>query len=201
MIHDIEQNTDEWFQLRMGLVTASNFSKPMALYDKAFGKPAIEYAQRIAIESITRVAIDTYNNEWMEKGKLREDDARVMYEQQNFCDVFRGGMAQDGRFGASADGQTEDNGIIEIKCVKYNTHFQRLLKGGFDTSYQWQIRGGMWLYDVEWCDFISYCPDFPLNKRLYVFRVERDLDIEKQMISRLNQFVKEVDKFTLILNQ
>jgi putative phage-type endonuclease len=201
MIHEIEQNTDEWFQLRMGKITASNFASVMANEPKAFGKPALQYAMRVAIETRTKIAIDTFNNEWMERGKQLEDDARTMYEQLNFCEVHPGGFAEQGRFGASADGQTEDNGLIEIKSVKYNTHFERLIKGGYDTSYQWQIRGQMWLYDVAWCDFVSFCPDFPLNKQMYVYRVERDLEIEKLMIARLNIFTAQVDSYSQILNQ
>ena len=92
-------------------------------------------------------------------------------------------------------------GLVEIKCVKFNTHFERLVKGGFDTSYQWQIRGLMWVYDRPWCDFVSYCPDFPINKQLYVFRVERDLVIESAMTERLKQFKNQVEYFTTILNQ
>ena len=51
MIHFIEQNTDEWLQLRIGKITASNFGTVMANYGKAFGNPAKDYAMRIAIES------------------------------------------------------------------------------------------------------------------------------------------------------
>ena len=198
MIHEIEQNTEEWFQLRMGKITASNFGKIMANQGKAFGNPALEYAQRVAIESITKTSIETFTSEWMERGKILEDDARILYSKHKFCDVLPGGMAEDGRFGASTDGRPGD-GIMEIKCVKYNTHFKRLLKGGLDTTYQWQINGQMWLYDVDWCDFVSYCPEFPPEKQLYVFRVERDREAEKSMIERLDLFVKEVDKYTKVL--
>lgn len=95
----------------------------------------------------------------------------------------------------------KNSGLIEIKCVKYSTHFERLIKGGFDTAYQWQIRGQMWLYDAPWCDFVSYCPDFPINKQLYVYRVERDPQLEQQMVNRLKAFKNQVEYFTTILNQ
>jgi len=198
-IHDIEQNTDEWLQLRMGLITASNFAAILANNGKAFGKPAIDYAQRIAIEKKTQRSIDTYSNEWMERGKELESEARELYEGLNFCEVHPGGISVAGRYGASADGQTEDNGLVEIKCVKYNTHFERLLKGGYDTKYQWQIHGQMCLYDVEYCDFISYCPDFPEDKQLYVYRVMRDLSLEDIMIERLEEFIPIVDKHIALL--
>ena len=189
---DIEQNTEEWFELRRGKITASNFGIVMANYEKAFGNPAIQYAQRIAIEGKTNVNIETFKNEYMEKGIELEQDAREAYQDLTFTDVLPGGFAEKGRFGASADGLAGD-GLIEIKSPKYSTHFNTLIKGGYDSVYQWQIRGQMWLYNRDWCDFVSYCPDFPQNKQLYIFRVDRDEELEKRLIVRLNELADVVD--------
>lgn len=197
---NIEQNTDKWFELRRGKITASNFGTIMANYGKAFGNPAIQYAQRIAIESKTNRSIEMFKNEWMERGIELEADARELYSDLTFTDVLPGGFAESGRFGASSDGLAGD-GLIEIKSVKYSTHFDRIIKGGFDTSYQWQIRGQMWLYDKPWCDFVSYCPDFPVNKQLYIFRVDRDAEQESKLISRLNDFEKTVQSYINTLEQ
>lgn len=201
MIHRIDQNTDEWMELRMGKITASNFATIMANDGKAFGKPAITYAQKVAIESYTHRSIESYTNEWMERGKEQEDAARDAYKAHMFVDVHPGDFAEDetGTYGASSDGQVEGGGLIEIKCVKYNTHFERLLKGSYDTSYRWQILGNLWLYDQEWCDFVSYCSDFPVSKQLYVFRVFRDRAVEAGMISRLTDFANQVNLFKSIL--
>lgn len=200
MIHHIDQNTDEWFALRMGKITSSNFGSIMANYPNKWGNPAIQYAMRVAIESKTNVSIETYKNDFMEKGLERESDARELYQDLTFTEVLPGGFCEVGRFGSSSDGLVDD-GLIEIKSVKYNTHFERLIKKGFDTSYQWQIRGQMWLYDKPWCDFVSYCPEMPHNKQLYICRVERDITEEDKMIFRLNEFAQVVDKYTNILEQ
>ena len=196
----VDQGSDEWFRLRMGKITSSNFSKIMANYGKAFGNPAIQYAQRVAIEGKTNISIETFTNEWMEKGIELEQEAREAYEMAMFVDVLPGGFCESGRFGSSSDGLVGD-GMVEIKCPKYSTHFERLVKGGYDTAYQWQIRGQMWIYDKPWCDFTSYCPDFPHNKQLYIFRVERDKAEEDHMKARLDTFVKQVDLFIKILEQ
>lgn len=197
---DIEQNTEEWFALRRGKVTASNFGAIMANYGKAFGNPALQYAMRVAIEAKTDRTIETFKNEWMERGLELEDEARQMYSDMTFAEVLNGGFCERDRFGASSDGLSGE-GMIEIKCVKYSTHFERLVKGGFDTSYQWQIRGQMYVYDLPWCDFVSYCPDFPLNKQLYIYRVYRDAEEEEKLIARLNDFVKQVDSYIQILER
>ena len=200
MIHHIEQNTDAWFQLRMGKITSSNFATIMANNGKAFGKPALQYAMRVAIESKTNRSIETFKNDWMERGLEMEQEAREAYEMLTFTDVLPGGFCESGMFGSSSDGLV-DKGMIEIKCPKYSTHFDSLIKGGYDLSYQWQIRGQMWLYDKEWCDFVSYCPDLPHNKQLYIFRVERDRGEETKLIGRLNEFAKQVNTYINILEQ
>ena len=192
--HQIDQNTDEWLQLRTGFITTSNFSTIMANNGKAFGSPAVQYAQKVAIESRTKRNIETFKNDWMQRGNDLEDDARRMYSELNFVDVKPGGFMEFKEFGSSSDGLT-DPGMIEIKCPKYSTHMERIMKGGPDRSYLWQIRGQMWIYDRPWCDFVSYCPDFPADKQLYVSRIERDAEPEDMMIVRLKEFIKLVDEY------
>lgn len=204
IIHEVEQNTDEWMQLRMGKITASNFAAIMANMSKPgqpFGNPALQYAMRVAIEGKTQRVIETYTNDWMERGKELEEEARNAYTAAEFNELDPGGFAELDGCGASSDGRVLGGGLIEIKCVKYSTHFERLVKGGYDTAYQWQIMGQMYLYDALWCDFVSYCPDFPVNKQLYTFRVERDQILEDTMLDRLKAFKNKVDEYTKILEQ
>jgi len=191
--HEIAQD-DEWLQLRMGFVTSSNFATIMANYGKAFGNPAIQYAQRVAIEGVTKRSVENYTNQWMERGIELEEAARQMYSDMTFTDVAPGGFMEFGRFASSSDGLAGE-GMIEIKCPKYSTHFERLVKGGADYTYKWQMVGQMMCYDRPWVDFVSYCPDFPIDKQLYTFRLERDQAEEEKLIGRLNEFLTVVDDY------
>ena len=196
IFHDIDQaDQEQWLELRRGFITSSNFALIQANAGKAFGNPALEYAMKVAIEAKTNRGITGFTNSWMERGIELEAEAREMYSNLTFTEVTNGGFMEYGRFGSSSDGLTEE-GMIEIKCPKYTTHFKRIMLGGFDQSYRWQIRGQMWLYDKQWCDSVSYCPDFPVDKQLYIHRVMRDLDEEKIMIERLAKFVQIVDNYT-----
>ena len=198
---DVEQNTDEWFNLRLGKATSSNFGKIMANDGKSFGNPAIEYAQQIALETITgkRNETNSYSNALMQRGNELEPLAIEMYEEQNFVCVTNGGFNISDRLGDSPDGNI-GKGCIEVKSVLANTQWKRLKKGGYDSSYQWQIQGHIWLGEKEWCDFVSYCPEMPENKQLYVFRVYPDNKMMERMGERiLGQFLKEVDNNIEIL--
>jgi len=189
--HDVAQNSDEWFQLRSGLLTSSNLGKVMANYGKAFGEPAKKYAVQIAIEQITGNPIGSnYSNEHMERGHQQEPIARMMYEEQTFCDVTNGGFFGSDFVGCSPDGLVDKDGAIEIKCVIGSVHYATLKRQSFDPAYKWQCIGNLSFTGRKWLDFVSYCADFPENKRLYVFRLNASEFKEEFKIidSRISEF-------------
>lgn len=200
---DVEQNSEEWFNLRMGKITSSNFDKIMANEGKSFGNPAIEYAQKVALEIVTGNLDETasYSNSYMERGQDLEPIALQEYEAEYLYSVGNGGfnMSEDKRLGDSPDGIVE-NGCIEIKSVIPKTQWKRIKSNPFDTSYKWQVYGHILIGGYDWCDFISYCPEMPENKRLIVTRIHKDEEMIERLSNRLELFIKEVDKHVQILN-
>jgi hypothetical protein len=195
---DIDQNTDEWLDMRIGKVTGSSCSKVMANYGKAFGDPAKKAAVQVAVEQLTgkRSSGDSYSNAHMERGHEQEPIARALYEDQYFVDVTNGGFFDCGNAGCSPDGLVGDNGIIEIKSVIAHVHYANIKRGGIDPAYKWQIYFNLLKTEREWIDFVSYCSDFPLDKQLYVYRVNRNnCEDEFKMINdREVQFFMLVDE-------
>lgn len=181
--HDVEQNSDEWHELRLGKATASNFSSFMANYGKAFGDPAKKYALQIALERINGFKQDSFTNEHMERGHEQEPIARMLYEDEHFAKVENGGFFDCGLYGDSPDGLINDNGVIEIKSVIASTHYANLTRGTFDPAYKWQLVGHLDCTGRDWVDFISYCAEFPIDKQLIVYRVTRDsIEDELEML-------------------
>lgn len=193
---NIEQNSDDWYDLRMGRLTTSNLGAVMAHYGKPFGQPARRYAVEIALERITGVEQGrSFYNSVMERGHALEPLARKRYELEYFCTVTNGGFFAADEYGGSPDGLVGDDGVIEIKSVIPVTHYDTLMRGTYDSAYHWQIVGHIEITGREWCDFISYCPEFPDEKALFVKRITRDEvseDIEKLRIRR-GQFLELVD--------
>lgn len=196
MFVNIRQNTEEWFQLRLGKITSSNFDKIMANEGKAFGPPAIEYAEKVALEVVTgeRDESSSFKNGYMERGNDLEPVAKELYEIERFCEVSNGGfnISDCEKFGDSPDGNVGKNGCIEIKSVIPKTQWKRIKKGGVDMAYKWQIQGHLLLGKKEWCDFVSYCPEMPENKRLHIERVYPDEDMIERLKQRLTLFHEEV---------
>lgn len=194
--HDIEQNTEAWFDLRAGKVTSSKMAVIMAYFGKGFGEPAKKYAQLIALERHTGVKIESssYQSRAMKNGHINEPLARDMYEKEMMVSVKRGGFFEDGKRGDSPDGLVGTAGTVEIKAVEQAAHWEVITKGGYDSAYQWQIQNHIWVPGREWCDFVSLCLDFPPEKQLYIFRVKRDENMILKMKIRLAQFEELVEE-------
>lgn len=194
---DVNQNTDEWFELRAGKLTSSKLGTIMANFGKAFGEPAKKYAVNIAIEQITGEPISSdYSNEHMERGHEQEPLARMLYEQETFCDVTNGGFWEGDFIGCSPDGMVGNNGCIEIKSVIPHVHFANIKRQTVDPAYKWQCIGNLMLTDSDWLDFISYCDTFPEDKKLYTYRLKKEAYQEefKMLLSRINDFEKLVNE-------
>ena len=189
--YDVEQNTEEWQQLRCGRLTSSNLSKVMANYGKAFGEPAKRLAVSIAVQQITgEIEESSYKNEHMERGHEQEPIARALYESVTYQNVTNGGFFGSDFVGCSPDGLLEDDGLIEIKSVIASTHYANLKRGSVDPAYRWQCIGNLKLTGREYIDFISYCSTFPVNAQLCIFRINKDdCQDEFQMLDmRIEQF-------------
>jgi len=203
MFHDIEQNTDEWLDMRIAKVTGSAVGKIMANYGKAFGDPAKKAAVTIARESVTgkRSLVESYSNAHMERGHEQEPIARALYEELTFCDVDNGGFYDNGLTGCSPDGLVNDDGLIEIKSVIDTTHFATMQRNSFDPTYKWQLYFNLKESGREWIDFVSYCADFPERTQLFTYRIWASLSGEqfKQIDLRLLEFESLIDQYKYVI--
>ena len=189
--HNVEQNSEEWYELRGGKITGSALCKAMANYGKAFGEPAKKYAVSIALEQITGNAQPSgYSNEHMERGHEEEHLARMAYEEEYFAEVTNGGFFELDGIGCSPDGLVGEDGVIEIKSAIPSIHYARIKNQSFDSAYKWQLIGNMKMTGREWIDFISYCSGFPIGRQLYVYRLQAsDYQKEYKMIdARIGEF-------------
>ena len=186
-IINVEQGSDEWLQIRLGVATASNFSKIVTSKGE-IAKPYAEYALKLASETLLDEPEDSYKSADMERGNELEPLAREAYEEYNFCQVKEVGfMLSDCKnYGYSPDGLVGEDGLIEIKCPKANNHAKYLAGKKCPTEYIAQVQGGLMISGRKWCDFVSYHPDFKEGCEIFVCRVTRDEDF----ISKLETNIK-----------
>ncbi len=184
VFHDIIQNSELWYQLRLGRFTASTFKdlfmgKTTTGYQKAIYKPVFE--------KLTGEKPESFTSEYMERGHELEPLAKDCYEKETFNSVSNGGFFSLGDWiGASPDGLIDYDGILEVKCPAYNTMINYLLTGTLPKTYKYQVYGQLFVTGRQWCDFMAYHPKLaPL-----IIRIERDETIIKEIEDKLNESIK-----------
>lgn len=186
-IINCQQGTDKWLKARLGIPTASNFSKIITTKGER-SDTFRSYAFQVSSEILTTEQEETYKNEYMQRGNDLEDEARQEYQEETLNLVEEIGFVKHDCYGYSPDGFIGENGILEIKCPKQNTHMKYLYDDSLPSTYKAQVQGGLLATGRKWCDFVSYNPNFIEGKQLLVVRVERDDGFIKSLEKALTEF-------------
>jgi putative phage-type endonuclease len=186
--YKVEQNSDEWFALRRGKFTASTF-KDLFMGENTQGYKDAIY--KVAFERLTNTSPESFTNEYMQRGNELEPEARAWYEFEKNVEVIKAGFFEyNDWIGASPDGLVGDSGLIEIKCPKFSTMMDYLIKKELPKTYFHQVHGQLLVTDRQWCDFIAYHPSLPK----FVLRVEREKKIDDEILDKLFKAIKEVEQ-------
>jgi len=164
------QGTTDWLIERIGVVTASNFSKVFTTAGKLSTSRDGLINQLIA-ENLLQKPTEMFKSDAMQRGNDLEPEARALAELMLGVDIEEYGLIKmdDYEIGCSSDGLWDDTGI-EIKCPNASTHISYLRKGKLPTIYIQQVQGTMLVLDLSEYWFLSYHPDLePL-----LIKVKRD---------------------------
>ena len=164
------QGTTDWLIERIGVVTASNFSKVFTTAGKLSTSRDGLINQLIA-ENLLQKPTEMFKSDAMQRGNDLEPEARALAELMLGVDIEEYGLIKmdDYEIGCSSDGLWDDTGI-EIKCPNASTHISYLRKGKLPTIYTQQVQGTMLVLDLSEYWFLSYHPDLePL-----LIKVKRD---------------------------
>lgn len=191
------QRSEEWFQARVGKVSASRIGDLMARTQKGWGAPRKHYLAEKVAERITGKPRDRRKVASLDMRLELEPEARAAYEFYRDVEVVEVGFIEHPLIpnaGASPDGRVLPKGGLEIKSPDEEQHIELLISQAVDLGYVYQVQFNIDCCEADWWDFASYCPNMPEELKLYVQRFERD-DV---MIRRINQavieFLAEVDE-------
>jgi hypothetical protein len=206
----IEQRTEEWFQQRLGKVTASRISDVIAKTKTGISTSRQNYLVQLVSERLTGKKGDSYVNQAMLDGIEREGAARALYMLNNDVSVIEVGFFDHpviANSGASPDGAVESSesgkyaGLIEIKCPIESTHTSTLMSKSVPSKYIPQIQWQMACTNAKWVDFVSYNPNFPVELQLFVSRVEKNDELIKELEAEVIKFLDEVDQIIIKLKE
>ena len=185
--YDVEQNSEEWMQLRLGKFTASSFKQLFA------AKSTLDYRKcinQVVYEILTGEQPESFSNQYMDRGHELEPIAREIYSMKTFNDIDNGGFFELNKYvGCSPDGLIGENGLIEIKCPSFNTMIEYLENKTLPNEYKYQVHGQLFVTGRKYCDFMAFHPKL----KPFILRIERDETICTQIDLALKEAIKTVE--------
>jgi hypothetical protein len=172
---EVEQGSEQWHDLRRGIVTASTIKSLITA-------KTVQVASNIESRSLTATLVaervngftdDNYVSFDMARGHEIEPLARELYAKTYGTPVTEMGfmIREDDRgylFGYSPDGLVLDTGLIETKCRRPKEHIAAVIADEVPAENMAQIQGGLFVTNRRWCDYLSYSPGMAMwRKRVY----------------------------------
>jgi hypothetical protein len=162
---NVIQGSDEWAELRRGILTASEMKLIITPTLKvAENDKCSAHVYEIAAQRITGYVEPHYISDDMLRGHEDEIEARLQYIL-NYAPVQEVGFITSDRWGFtigySPDGLVGNDGLIECKSRRQKYQLQTIVENVSEETipadYTVQIQTGLLVTGRKWCDFITYC--------------------------------------------
>lgn len=194
---DVEQRSEAWDRLRLGIPTASSFSKIVTPAGK-LSTQADKFLDSLLAEWMFGGPLEDpetqFRSQWMERGIFMEQQAYQSYEFETDNETRKVGFVatDDGLIGCSPDrfivsGEKIIRGL-ELKCPSPAVHARYMRTGSIETDYKPQIQGCMMVCELDSWDVQSYCPPFPS----VIVPVQRDEAYIKTLRCALEEFTDKI---------
>ena len=186
-IINVEQGTDEWFNTRLGKVTASIFSKVVTKAGKPSASMEGVINNAVAEMILGKPQDEMFQSYYMQRGNELEGEALDLF---NFCtdsEFQKVGFLDSGKgYGCSPDGLNEKiKQGLELKCPAAHTHVGYLSGGGLPKDYFQQVQFSLIVSGFEYWSFGSYHPDLPV----FIHKEPRDEKFIKLAMPILDECV------------
>lgn len=190
IIRNIEQGSQEWLSLRLGIVTCSELDVLMVngKGEAGFGAGAFTYMDRLIGERITEAEAEPWRgNGSSARGHILEPAVRNLYcLRRNLPEgaIDQVAIILNHDIGYSPDGVIGDDGLIEVKTKVPEKLVTVILENKVPGEHVAQCQGGLWVSEREWIDFLGHWPGMPLC----LVRAYRDEAYIRKLAGRVSTF-------------
>lgn len=195
--HKVEQRTEEWHLLRLGLPTASAFSRIVTPKGKlsearsAGGGPEGYMHELLAEMMLGRpldLDLENYQGAYMARGTDLEDSAISSYEFLKGETMPGGFVTNDAAtYGCSPDRLVGEDGGLEIKIPGAKTHVRYMLNPeSLKQEYKVQVQGSLLVTGRDWWDQMSYHPEL----QPVIIRAYRDTEFIETLRMAIDSFAE-----------
>ena len=193
----MEQRTDEWFEARLGKVTASRIYDVLSKTKSGYSATRKNYMAQLICERLTGNREESFKTAAMQRGNDIEPKARARYMLETGELVEETGFINHPTIdmsGASPDGLVGEDGLIEIKCPNTATHLEFLRTKTPKPEYLLQMLWQMACTGRKWCDFVSYDDRLKEHLSFQMVRINRDDERIKEIEEEVQKFLHELDE-------
>lgn len=171
--NEIKQLSPEWFAIRRGIPTASEFGRIVTPAKFDYAKGAEGYMEELIAASLGWEN-DFKGNGHTERGNRIEPIARDWLSFHHGCDIKETGfiLSECGRYGGSPDGLIDGKIACEIKAPDLPKFISWKRAGKLPDEHRPQCHGHLILTGADNCLFLAY-PDHP-DLSPMVIDVKRD---------------------------
>ncbi|MDO8534236.1 MAG: YqaJ viral recombinase family protein [Xanthobacteraceae bacterium] len=199
---DVEQGSLEWFEVRRGLPTASNFSDVMASgRDGGISKTRDLLLRKLAGEIVSGVNREDFRNGAMDRGNAMEDEVRSLYAMIAGVQPTKVGFVRRamryGIIGASPDSFVGADRGVEIKTAAPHILIEILKADRVPPEHVIQIQGSMMVSGRKSWDLAIGYTGMPLFRKT----VRRDEATIARLDLALSVFYEELDELVAWLRR
>jgi hypothetical protein len=191
---DMIQGSDEWFEARRGLLTASEMNLCLTPGLKiAANEKTRAHVYEIAAQRISGFVEPHYVSDDMLRGQEDEAFSVMAYEGAFGLTKACGFMVRDFgdcRIGYSPDRLVGCHGLIECKSRRQRFQVETLAAQAVPPEYVLQCQTGLLVSGREWLDFVSYSGGLPMA----VIRVEPDPVMQDAILAATRAFEVKVQE-------
>lgn len=202
---DCKQKSQAWFAARLGIPTASQFSRIVTSQAKpASAKVQATFRRELIRERVWQECVGAGYCSWqMKYGNDAEADARLEYALITGNSVIEVGFIYKDkrkRFGCSPDGITLTGGL-ETKCLQENAHIEALVQNEKEptcpTDHVVQTQACMWITERKHWDVYLFHEEL----RSILIRVEADEKMFEVFESAVPAFCDTLDAETKVVKR
>lgn len=196
----IKQGTIEWFNQRVGSVTASQVANVVAKTKTGTSEKRKRYLYEIVAERLTGQSVDVPVTNAMQRGIDLEPQARDI-----FAKTMKDFKVDEASYykhptikyaGASPDGLVGKFGLLEIKSMGQIAHSRQLaepnkiLNKDHELQMLWQLAC---MPDRLFSIYLCFNPDFPVKQQMFVQKIHRDNKKIRELEVAVEDFLEEVE--------
>lgn len=161
---EVVQGSEEWLQMRCGILTASEMNLIVTPTLKvADNDKTRAHLYELLAQRVTGYVAPHFQSYDMERGHFDEEHARAKYSE-TYAEVTECGFITNDKLGFtigySPDGLIGDDGLIEVKSriqkLQMQTLIECVVNQTIPPDYMIQVQTGLFVAERQWLDFISY---------------------------------------------